>query len=101
MPKKKPISDEAQATISSRSEQELRTAIGQHAVARETIQSEMEADEDVIEAKAQLDAAKAKYKEVTAPDKADMSAESALLTANHEELMRRGLAVSERECSQL
>ena len=92
MPKKKQqVSDEILATISSRSESELRNAIGAHAVAVKTIKDEMDSDPDVVAAKVTLDAAKEKYKELTTPYKADMKAEDALLNANHEELMRRGV----------
>ena len=95
MPKKKqPVSDEILATIASRSESELRNAIGAHAVAVKTIKEEMESDPDVVATKAALDAAKEKYKEQTSPYKADMKAEDALLNANHEELMRRGVAAT-------
>lgn len=89
--KKQPVSDEILATISSRSESELRNAIGAHAVAVKTIKDEMDSDPDVVAAKATLDTAKEKYKELTGPYKADMKAEDALLNANHEELMRRGV----------
>ena len=51
-------------------------------------------DPDVVAAKATLDAAKEKYKGLTGPYKADMKAEDALLNANHEELMRRGIVGS-------
>ena len=95
MPKKKqPVSDEILATIASRSEAELRNAIGAHAVAVKTIKDEMDGDPDVVAAKATLDAAKEKYREQTGPYKADMKAEDALLNANHEELMRRGVAAT-------
>ena len=95
MPKKKqPVSDEILATIASRSESELRNAIGAHAVAVKTIKDEMDGDPDVVAAKAALDAAKEKYKEQTGPYKADMKAEDALLNANHEELMRRGVVAT-------
>jgi len=73
MPKKKqPVSDDILATIASRSESELRNAIGAHAVAVKTIKDEMDGDPDVVAAKATLDAAKEKYKELTGPYKADM-----------------------------
>ena len=99
MAKKQAVSDEILATISSRDEAELRNAIGNHAVAVKTIKDEMDNDPDVVAAKATLDAAKEKYKELTSPYKADMKAETALLDANHEELMRRGATIAVGEPS--